>query len=305
MKKAILIFAALFFVASASAQNNITLNLGISCTGNSAVQSYSIQAGQIFTVSPWALPAGFEAVQPLYDALVGSTFEVPANAIHEDVEIYWMLQGIDCGQGHYLTVNGLTPIFRANFLVLVNGNPVAPFTFDNPVTLTIPNSSMVQLMTLMGVPSGTSISFSYIQVNGTDTVFVNDGITTTPPTATNPNWLISINHFSIITGGDNTVLTSVDDKRSDILPQKFALNQNYPNPFNPSTKIAFSLPERTDIELNVYNVLGVKIATLSKGTKEAGNYEATFDANNLPSGLYLYELKAGKYSQSRKMLLVK
>jgi photosystem II stability/assembly factor-like uncharacterized protein len=87
-------------------------------------------------------------------------------------------------------------------------------------------------------------------------------------------------------------------------PSKIKL-QNYPNPFNPSTIISFQIPEQTNVVLKVYDVLGNEVATLINEEKPAGIYEANWDASNLPSGIYVYQLKAGKDTQIKKMLLLK
>jgi hypothetical protein len=89
------------------------------------------------------------------------------------------------------------------------------------------------------------------------------------------------------------------------LPEKFELYQNYPNPFNPITKIKFSLPEDSYVEIKVYDVLGREIVTLLSENRKAGYHEITFDASNLPSGVYFYRIKAGKFADVKKMILMK
>jgi hypothetical protein len=81
--------------------------------------------------------------------------------------------------------------------------------------------------------------------------------------------------------------------------------QNYPNPFNPSTKIKFGLPDDANVTLEVYNVVGEKIATLVNGYLKKGYHEITFDAQELQSGVYFYKISAGKFSSVKKMLLIK
>jgi photosystem II stability/assembly factor-like uncharacterized protein len=99
------------------------------------------------------------------------------------------------------------------------------------------------------------------------------------------------------------LITSV--KIKDVLPASFALLQNYPNPFNPSTTINYQLPKASKVSLKVYDVLGQKIMTLVNGDMGAGVHSVTFNAGKLASGVYLYRLDAGTYSQSRKMILTK
>ena len=103
--------------------------------------------------------------------------------------------------------------------------------------------------------------------------------------------------------------TSVDDYPSR-LPGEFSLEQNVPNPFNPDTRIEFSLPAKTAVTIDVYDILGRKVLTLLDETIPAGKHAIVWHGlddtgNPLPSGVYLYSLKAGKYSQARKMVLIK
>lgn len=83
------------------------------------------------------------------------------------------------------------------------------------------------------------------------------------------------------------------------------LGQNFPNPFNPSTEIHYSLTERSNATLKVYNTLGREVATLVDGMVDAGQHQVTFHAENLPSGTYYYTLKAGEFSQTKRMVLAK
>jgi hypothetical protein len=88
-------------------------------------------------------------------------------------------------------------------------------------------------------------------------------------------------------------------------PNQFVLSQNYPNPFNPNTAISFQLSAISFVKLKIYDGLGREVATLVEGEKPAGTHTVTWNAQHLPSGIYVYRIVAGSHSDSKKMLLVK
>jgi len=97
---------------------------------------------------------------------------------------------------------------------------------------------------------------------------------------------------------------------SDPIPETFALHANYPNPFNPSTTISYDLPERAQVTLDIYDILGKQIKTLVNQSQDAGNNIAVWDGTDefgrpVSAGVYLYRIKAGEFIQTRKMLLLK
>lgn len=107
---------------------------------------------------------------------------------------------------------------------------------------------------------------------------------------------------------ENTV--SIDTPEDYHAATKYKLNANYPNPFNPSTNISFELAETQNVTLVVYNMIGQKVKTLVNGKKAAGNYKIQWNGKNeeglqVSSGIYFLRLEAGKFKQTRKMLLVK
>ena len=88
-------------------------------------------------------------------------------------------------------------------------------------------------------------------------------------------------------------------------PDKFVLDQNYPNPFNPTTVIHYNLQSTNKVKLQVYNTLGQLVSTLVDQMQTAGPHAIHFDAHDLPSGMYIYRLKAGNYTETKKMMLIK
>jgi len=89
------------------------------------------------------------------------------------------------------------------------------------------------------------------------------------------------------------------------LPQDFNLSQNYPNPFNPTTTISYSLKTAGLVTLSMFDMLGTKVASLVNEVKEAGNYHVTFNASELPSGIYFYTLTSGNFMATKKLILLK
>ena len=89
------------------------------------------------------------------------------------------------------------------------------------------------------------------------------------------------------------------------VPSIYRLDQNYPNPFNPATVIRYSIPEQSKVTLKVYNLLGQEVATLVNEVQPAGHFVARFEGYSLATGVYFYRLEAGKFSETKKMLLVK
>ena len=99
---------------------------------------------------------------------------------------------------------------------------------------------------------------------------------------------------------------SVTKINEDIsLINSYILTNNYPNPFNPSTTINYSIPKQSYVILKIYDILGKEIANLVNEEKPAGTYELNWNALNLPSGVYIYQLKAGSFVESKKMILMK
>jgi len=105
------------------------------------------------------------------------------------------------------------------------------------------------------------------------------------------------------------VIVTVEDDLT--MPATFKLEQNYPNPFNPTTIIKFGVPERSNVVLKIYDILGGEVATLVNEEKSSGAYEIEFDASKLSSGVYFYQLKAtsnggqaGEFIQTKKMILI-
>ena len=139
------------------------------------------------------------------------------------------------------------------------------------------------------------------------------GVTTTTEsfefiTETGMNATITLDASGQVAAASYSV---VGDEGTDVeqadaeMPDGFRLAQNYPNPFNPQTTIRYDVPEATPVRLAVYDMLGREVDVLVDRHHTAGTYEAVFEASRLPSGVYVYRLDAGSFTQTRRMLLLK
>jgi hypothetical protein len=102
-----------------------------------------------------------------------------------------------------------------------------------------------------------------------------------------------------------SIVTEVEEASTRV-PMSYALYQNYPNPFNPQTTISYSLPQVSTVTIKVYDLMGREVATLMQNEKKGqGNYEISFDASNLSSGVYFYKLQTERFIETKQMVLVK
>lgn len=181
------------------------------------------------------------------------------------------------------------------------------------------NSSISGTVTLNGNPpnmnleilanvNDTAITKTWTEFNGNFTINVSSKLYNY---WIGPGWLPSGYMYNSVLAhpGQTNVnlnfnLTDVEDDLS-VAPDKFELSQNYPNPFNPSTKISWQSPLDGWQTVKVYDMLGKEVATLVDEYKPAGSYKITWNAGNLPSGIYLYQLRAGNFIESKKMSLLK
>ncbi len=99
------------------------------------------------------------------------------------------------------------------------------------------------------------------------------------------------------------LLTQIHKSENEI--KTFSLKQNYPNPFNPTTKIKYSIPRFSLVQIKVFDILGMEIETIINEGKPAGSYEMTWNAANLSSGVYFYQMRIGDCIQTKKMILLK
>ena len=129
------------------------------------------------------------------------------------------------------------------------------------------------------------------------------------------NWVLtseSGNEYTLEGFGEITVPTedTFTLERKGILPIAYTLHQNYPNPFNPITSLRYDLPEQAQVTLTIYDLIGREVTQLVNTTQDAGYRSVQWDAtdsfgNPVSAGVYLYQIRAGEFVQTRKMVLLK
>jgi hypothetical protein len=191
----------------------------------------------------------------------------------------------------YGSVNGGVDCSKVNPFLWFSGDPVSNVGWIDIVPADIRNMVSIGRFTLeTGKPI--DIWVAYIVDKGSNAL---NAITVTRNHATNVQNYFEQNFTNALVNVDDDTYTLNDYK----------LNQNYPNPFNPTTKISWQSPDAGYQTLKIYDVLGNEVATLVNEFRNAGSYEIDFDASKLSSGVYFYQLKAGEFIQTKKMILMK
>ena len=154
--------------------------------------------------------------------------------------------------------------------------------------------------------------------SGTILKTIDGGINWNSQISGTTNWLTAVSFTDtvngIVVGENGTILRTtnggggvsfIEEQEIDENTTDYILRQNYPNPFNPSTTIKFTISDVRFTTLRIYDVLGNEIATLVNEEKPVDNYEVEFNGTDLPSGIYFYQLRAGSYIETKKMVLLK
>lgn len=182
-----------------------------------------------------------------------------------------------------------------------NGIPTTGNNIVNNISSIAFNSSGIYLATQSGVYRSTN--------NGDSWTTVNSGLPSSPAELICYSIVSKPSGELFVATADGRVyrtgaLTAVAHQET-VVPSTFSLSQNYPNPFNPSTTIAFDIPSAGVVSLTVFDLLGRQVTTLVNDHLQPGQYQTTWNATGMPSGVYLYRLQAGGFVQTRKLILQK
>jgi plastocyanin len=200
------------------------------------------------------------------------------------------------------------------FVLAIGSNVIASsqkivssgFTFS-PNTATVNAGDTVNFV-LGSIHSAREVSKATWDSNGTTSNGGFDlplGGGTVVLTQAGVHYYVCVPHASLGMKGTITVnaITGVRSVGSTV-PGKFSLMQNFPNPFNPSTIIQFDIPKAANVSLKIYNALGGEVGELVNGQKDPGRYQVSWNAT-VPSGMYFYQLRAGDFLETKKMLLLR
>ncbi|QQS36630.1 MAG: SBBP repeat-containing protein [Ignavibacteriales bacterium] len=187
---------------------------------------------------------------------------------------------------------------------------------NDSVKIENPDSSKLSLISY-GSAKDYNIELNYVTENGVGIFSASDiELTANTSHIFIPDWidLTGSQLVVLIDVGNNGTIddtlhlnntVDVKDEGSLLSPKEFQLAQNYPNPFNPITTIQYSIPQRSNVVLKVYDVLGNEVAVLVNEEKYRGVYSVNFDASQYASGIYLYRIQAGSFVETKKMILIK
>ena len=324
MKKTVLLFLIAVFIipiSSAFAQQDTVFykwflqKKTIIGTIDVEVFSGNFTEGTFFEVPASDLNSVDPAIakyQSLYDALVGAKWGIEDGALSNNITLRIFVRELNTATGQYNTLGPNADTLFSYFEVQVTEhrpggdsiynidqdfyfNDGYAATFTVPISLAF--SNFLNIIGLGNLPLAQMV-FAYY----TGGAFSDSGIQTVLTDTTIGFRAI---HFSKFGGGRGKMVTGEEEDYLEIIPEDFILAQNYPNPFNPTTTIKFSIPKTEEVSLKVYDSVGRLVAELVSGEKAAGTYTISFNAENLASGIYIYELNSGSVKLSRKMILVK
>lgn len=208
------------------------------------------------------------------------------------------------------SAEALPPSKPQNLQLAKDGNDHPVLTWDANLEPDLNGYRVYRKITLSGGSSNTSYVFT-TSTSYTDTDFEID---TKFGSDQAEYWIVAVDNDSDLstesehksTSGDSYIQWKLaEDNIDDGIINNYALYQNYPNPFNPTTQISYQIKESGLVQLIIYNTLGQKVATLVNEVKSEGKYTVNYNAENLPSGVYIYSLRVNDFVQNQKMALLK
>ncbi len=256
-------------------RNNVTILLDTTLTDTSkqigpllynTTYAWGVRAQNIKGNSPYSSASYFTTLSAPTSNYSSTTIDFGNVGIGSNKDMSFAVQ---CMGGDTLKINTIN-IANSKFMVVGSSQYNIPFTQTSNITIKFTPNGLGKDSTQIILTSNTTKGLDTLKAYGTGTL---------PTTSIHPE--------------------------KNFVPTEYSISQNYPNPFNPSTLINYQLPISSYVTLKVYDMLGKEVATLVNGEKKVGVYEVNFDGSQLSGGIYFYRLTAGKFSEIKKMVLVK
>lgn len=256
------------------------------------VDTTVIHEGESYKMSGFPFP---------FNLLNGTMVHFPHGSLTEDVTL--TIEMPEFATVHADTITYEEKIVTGiSFHVSVDDSLHSPYYFEKPLVVSMPYKRGL-IHNVLGITPDQLGMFFYDSQTGKDTTGISEVIVD----STSNRIFASVAHFSNLVLAPNQSTTSIGDQPGDeTKPSSFQLKPNYPNPFNPATTISYTLPSDSRVTLEVFNLLGKRVATLVDGkSQQRGRHTVQFNASNLSSGVYMYRIKAGTHTAVRKMTLMK
>jgi hypothetical protein len=225
---------------------------------------------------------------------------------HFEYSLGWIDNFTPLSNGSTISIWGLKEITNDALILLAENNHPKLVWGSHPIFNDVSNYLIYRATTLNPVPNPRILNYQLrATVNSATFYWIDPDVYIGGP---NYNYYyVKPNNSNAIS---NIVGTSVsfykrNNDYNNFQDPESKLSQNFPNPFNPITKITYTIPEKTFVQLKIYDPFGKEVAVLVNESKEVGNYEVEFNAGNLASGIYFYQLKTTGFISTKKMLIVK
>ena len=304
MKKVLLILSIVFiqfFNAHAQPYSvNLIIKAALDCNGGGGIVLYSESGveGNEFLIPVQTLPPQLLPLQSYYDLFAGGRVGLEQGTLKENVTLVLNLEFVQCSPQN----PNLIELIRLNVQVIGEKSGAHDafsyyeFNEGKKAFIKLKAAKLAEYLQKEGVTIDELTGWFYAQGFTPDVTGISF--------SSDSEWFyIYLSHFSKIVLG--VIKNTTNIKGIVEIPTEFKLEQNFPNPFNPATQISFALPRDGFTKLSVFNSIGVEVKTLFSEYKSAGNYSISFNASELPSGIYFYELSSGSFKSTKKMILLK
>jgi Secretion system C-terminal sorting domain len=271
-------------------------------TSSLEIMNGTMNEGESFIFPAFTFPIEYISAQFLYNIFVGAEFGIPVGALKENISIEINLGNFWCDLSILEQPEGVFRLF--SLFVEITGensghNPDNYYWFEQNKEgfIKINMDKISYFLTLLQIDDPNDIEVFYVNGDSIDREAIRKEIV-------DNKFIIYPKHYSLLSGG---IISDVTDVENSLLklPSEYNLEQNYPNPFNPTTTISYSLLNAGYTHLSIYNLIGEEIEVLVNENQSEGFYSISFNAADLPSGLYFYTLSSGNFNKTSKMIIMK